>query len=125
MTIHEAAKQSRRSVVEQRLELQADFLKRIIALLEKCTPWPHWPSAELAILAGAISADISNAVEARKARDLKWHLFRGNLPAWSIVRLDGFQDVEDRVRADLSGLVPLGIGRVIQSKGADARSSSP
>jgi len=124
MTTSEAAKERRRNAVERRLELQADFLKRIIDLLETSTPWPHWPFEELSILAGAISADVPNEFEARKARDLKWHLFRGSPPVWSVARIDDLKDVEDRVRADLSGLVPLGIGRRIKSESADPLSSA-
>jgi hypothetical protein len=106
--------QTQRNSVEKRLELQAAFLRRIVDLLETCTPWEYWPSDARSVLAGAISADVSNEFEARKARDLKRHVFRGNpanLPASTI---EGLNDIEDRVRADLAGLVPLGIGRRIE-----------
>lgn len=103
---------ARRSSVEGRLRVQADFLRRIVDLIEASTSFQDWPAEELSVLQGAMNDHALSASEARKARDLAWHLFRGTPPDLPpAVEDEGLRDVEERVRADLPGLVRLGAGR--------------
>lgn len=105
--------QSARREAEKRLDIQARMLRSIATLIASRTAWSEWPKVELAVLVGALRADGQNSFEEAKARNLSWHLFRGEMPEFDIKRISEFADAEDRVRADLSGLVELGAGRKI------------
>lgn len=100
-----------RSRTEARIALQARVLRDIVSLIAAKVPWGSWPRLELSVLKGALTCDGRNTFEDAKARNLEWHLFRGKTPLLEAGRLPEMSDMEERVRADLAGLVRLGSGR--------------
>lgn len=100
-----------RRQAEDRLALQAQSLRAVVALFHARVPLASWPRRELCVLAGALTSDGRNDFEDRKARDLERHLFRGETPVIAVERLPDAGDLEERLRADLPGLVRLGCGR--------------
>lgn len=108
-------RQARRNRAEERLDLQARMLGSVITLIETRVPWNEWPRDERSVLAGALRCDDKNNFEDAKARNLAWHLFRGDAPDFDVERVPELCDVEDRIRADLAGLVRLGSCRNISN----------
>lgn len=95
------------------LREQGESLHRIVSLIEDRVDWEAWPEADRETFATALCPEGVTAFEVMKARSLARHLFRAEAPDLRHAAVPDPVGLADRIRADLSGLVPLGAGRFL------------
>lgn len=102
-----------KATVELRIAQQEAMLEKIVVNIEENLTWDDWPTPEQDVLLRALCPVQENHIEAAKARNLAWHLFRGSVPGFQEPQSPVADDLAERVRADLTGLVRLGAGRTL------------
>jgi hypothetical protein len=104
---------SERERVEDSILAAGDSLDACVKLISRRLSLASWPECHREnLLAACFSAPSDDAIEFRKAANLRWHLFRGAdqiIPA----NLPPNGPSSERIRADLVGLVKLGAGRYL------------
>lgn len=99
-----------RAAIEAAIGAEDTVLEECLRLLNERVPLTDWPETSCQALLGALwDHGDGRSIEDQKARDLRWHLFRGRpspAPRPEFARLT----TAERVRADLMGLVKLGAG---------------
>ncbi|WP_315922129.1 hypothetical protein [Mesorhizobium sp. SP-1A] len=99
-----------REQLETRLDAQAQFMAAIVYNIRNRLPWQEWSEHDRAVFIASLAPMGKNAREEQKARDLFRHIFR--MPVIEISRdVLEHEDLADRLRADIIGLVRLGSGR--------------
>lgn len=99
-----------RGQLETRLDAQAQSMMAIVDNIRNRLPWLEWTEHDRAVLIASLRPMGQNAREEQKARDLFRHIFR--MPVVEISRdVMEHEDLADRSRADIIGLVKLGAGR--------------
>lgn len=106
---------SRGPFVQFRLNEQARVMAAIVSNIRAQTDWGIWSSECKNVLIAALLPVDQNRQEEIKAETLKWHLFRANLPHLDRPKIEN-EDLAERVRADVPGLVKLGAGRYLYRK---------
>jgi hypothetical protein len=98
----------------ERIAAEDGLIVDLVELLRDRVPFDNWPNATKAALVRALSYQGSSDVEQLKAEHLRRHLFPDVRSPEADISLATERSAE-RIRADLSDLVPFGSGLFILS----------